>query len=389
MSATTAHAVITPAPRRVLMRALVFVGIGLFLLAIVLISVGAGRQAVAGIPFSSTNAAPAGSMAIAEVLRQQGVKVTAAASLTEAASAVADPSRSSILIYDPNGYLSDLQLQQATRLARHVVILDPGFTELRAVAPAVAQAGVVSGALAADCDVLAVQKAGSVSGGGSGFRIVNDSTTATGCLGSGDRVFSLVQLDDGALTILGTTDALTNQYVADKGNAALALNLLGQDPNLVWYLPSYADVPTGGDISALTPRWVVPIALLLAVIFIAAAVWHGRRMGPLVIENLPVTVRASETMLGRARLYENSSSRLRALDSLRIGSLGRLAVLCGLPRVATVDDVVTSVSKLVKTQPLEIRRLLVDDIPGNDRELIRLSDDLLLLEREVTTAIRS
>jgi hypothetical protein len=125
------------------------------------------------------------------------------------------------------------------------------------------------------------------------------------------------------------------------------------------------------------------------VIFIAAAVWHGRRMGPLVIENLPVTVRASETMLGRARLYENSSSRLRALDSLRIGSLGRLAVLCGLPRVATVDDVVTSVSKLVKTQPLEIRRLLVDDIPGNDRELIRLSDDLLLLEREVTTAIRS
>ncbi len=389
MSATTAHAVITPAPRRVLGRALVFVGIGLFLLAIVLISIGAGRQAVAGIPFSATNAAPEGSMAIAEVLRQQGVKVTAAASLTEAASAVKDRSRSTLLIYDPKGFLSDLQLQQATRLARHVVILDPGFTELRAVAPAVAQAGVVSGSLSADCDVPAVQRAGSVSGGGSGFRILNASTTATGCLASGDRVFSLVQLDDGALTILGTTDALTNQYVADKGNAALALNLLGQDPNLVWYLPGYADLPTGGDISALTPRWVVPIALLLAVIFIASAVWHGRRMGPLVIENLPVTVRASETMLGRARLYENSSSRLRALDSLRIGSIGRLAVLCGLPRVATVDEVVTSVSKLVGAQPLEVRRLLVDDIPGTDRKLIRLSDDLLLLERQVTTALRS
>jgi len=367
----------------------VFVGIGLFLLAIVLISIGAGRQAVAGIPFSATNAAPEGSMAIAEVLRQQGVKVTAAASLTEAASAVKDRSRSTLLIYDPKGFLSDLQLQQATRLARHVVILDPGFTELRAVAPAVAQAGVVSGSLSADCDVPAVQRAGSVSGGGSGFRILNASTTATGCLASGDRVFSLVQLDDGALTILGTTDALTNQYVADKGNAALALNLLGQDPNLVWYLPGYADLPTGGDISALTPRWVVPIALLLAVIFIASAVWHGRRMGPLVIENLPVTVRASETMLGRARLYENSSSRLRALDSLRIGSIGRLAVLCGLPRVATVDEVVTSVSKLVGAQPLEVRRLLVDDIPGTDRKLIRLSDDLLLLERQVTTALRS
>jgi len=389
VSATTAHAVITPAPRRVLGRALVFVGIGLFLLAIVLISIGAGRQAVAGIPFSATNAAPEGSMAIAEVLRQQGVKVTAAASLTEAASAVKDRSRSTLLIYDPKGFLSDLQLQQATRLARHVVILDPGFTELRAVAPAVAQAGVVSGSLSADCDVPAVQRAGSVSGGGSGFRILNASTTATGCLASGDRVFSLVQLDDGALTILGTTDALTNQYVADKGNAALALNLLGQDPNLVWYLPGYADLPTGGDISALTPRWVVPIALLLAVIFIASAVWHGRRMGPLVIENLPVTVRASETMLGRARLYENSSSRLRALDSLRIGSIGRLAVLCGLPRVATVDEVVTSVSKLVGAQPLEVRRLLVDDIPGTDRKLIRLSDDLLLLERQVTTALRS
>ncbi|MCU1506291.1 MAG: hypothetical protein JWP05_1260, partial [Microbacteriaceae bacterium] len=114
-----------------------------------------------------------------------------------------------------------------------------------------------------------------------------------------------------------------------------------------------------------------------------------RRLGPLVIENLPVTVRASETMEGRARLYQRSSARLHALDSLRIGSIDRLGVACGLPRSATVDDVAAAVAGLIAADPNRIMGILVDSIPANDRELIRLSDELLRLEQAVSDAVKA
>jgi hypothetical protein len=158
----------------------------------------------------------------------------------------------------------------------------------------------------------------------------------------------------------------------------------------VWYLPSPADLPatTPQDLGSLTPVWITPALGLLILAVVAGAIWRGRRFGPLVVENLPVTVRASETMLGRARLYEKSSARLRALDALRIGSVHRLAVVCGLPRAATVDDVVAAVASVTGEQVAGIRRLLVDAVPATDAELVVLSDELLELERDVAIAVR-
>ena len=263
------------------------------------------------------------------------------------------------------------------------------FDELRAVAPELAQAGYVAGPLHSDCDLTAVRKAGAVSGDSSGYRVVGEAHDVTACLGSGDGVYSLVGFDRG-LVILGATDALTNERVTEKGNAALALNLLGEHPNLVWYLPSIDDQSVEGpqDLGSLTPPWVTPALALLILTFFAGAIWRGRRFGPLVIENLPVVVRASETMLGRARLYQKSSARLRALDALRIGSVRRLAGLCGLPRAASVDDVVASVASMTG-QPLgSIRRILLDAVPATDAELVLLSDELLELERDVAVAVR-
>jgi hypothetical protein len=199
-----------------------------------------------------------------------------------------------------------------------------------------------------------------------------------------------VQHASTTITVLGLQNALTNEYVSQRGNAALALNLLGADQKLVWYLPSTADessaIPT---IAELTPPWVSAAALLAFCVAIAAAFWRGRRLGPLVIENLPVTVRASETMEGRARLYQRSSARLHALDSLRIGSIDRLGALCGLPRSATVDDVIAAVAALTGADSQRIRDILLDGIPANDRELIRYSDELQRLEHAVSDAIKA
>jgi hypothetical protein len=248
----------------------------------------------------------------------------------------------------------------------------------------------VSGTLDADCEFGPAERAGTVTGTGSGYRIVASGADAVGCLDSGDDIHSLVVVNHGQkqVTVLGMRDAFTNGQVADNGNAALALGLLGEKPNLVWLLPSIAEANAGPGIAELTPEWIGPVMVLAILTAIAAAFWRGRRLGPLVVENLPVVVRASETMEGRARLYEKSSARLRALDALRIGTIDRLGTLCGLPRSATTDDVIRAVAAAVGRGSDQVAALLRDTEPATDAELVRLSDDLLVLEREAASALR-
>jgi hypothetical protein len=204
-------------------------------------------------------------------------------------------------------------------------------------------------------------------------------------------VYSLVSVPTatGVATVVGAGDALSNEFVADRGNAAFALNLLGATDDLVWYTPTAADLSTEAPptLGELSPDWVLPATALVVLTALAAAFWRGRRFGPLVIENLPVTVRANETMQGRARLYQRSSARLRALDSLRIGTVQRIAALCGLSRVATVDEVAATAAAVSGLQPNDVRRILLDAVPTTDRELVELSDQLLTLERTVATSV--
>ncbi len=190
------------------------------------------------------------------------------------------------------------------------------------------------------------------------------------------------------MVVVGLRAAFSNDRVAEGGNAALALGLLGEKPNLVWLLPSIAEADAAPGIAELTPEWIGPVMLLAILTTIAAAFWRGRRLGPLVVENLPVVVRASETMEGRARLYETSSARLRALDALRIGTIDRLGALCGLPRSATADDVIRAVSAATRRGLAEVAALLREAEPSNDAELVRLSDELLSLERSAASALR-
>lgn len=385
---TAAADVITPTAGRTLRRSLFWIAVAVFAILVALYSFAAVGSAAQGPYLGADNAAPTGAMAVAEVLAQQGVDVVPTDSLDQTRDAIDDPAATTLLLYD-SGYLSDDQLREAVGLADTVVLVTPGFGQLQALGTSVVREGFVDEVLEAGCDVPAAAIAGAVSGEASGYRIVDEQEGAIGCFGSGDGVYSFVALPDG-LVVLGTAAALTNEFVLADGNAALALNLLGQHERLIWYLPTAADLPADASatLGELTPAWVIPVLSLLVLTFVAAAVWQGRRFGPLVIESLPVTVKSSETMLGRARLYERSSARLRALDALRVGAIQRLAAACGLPRVATADEVIGAVAAVTNSPVTDIRRLLIDDDPATDADLVRLSDALLTLERDVARATR-
>jgi hypothetical protein len=293
-----------------------------------------------------------------------------------------------LVIYDPKSILDEKQLASLTAATTHLVLILPSYRELNALAPSVALAGIVSRNANADCSFRPVARARSVSGLQQGYRILSRTAGEQGCLGAGG-VYSLVRMKstNHTVTVLGSTTVLTNQSIPLKGNAALALGLFGSTQHLVWYRPSLTD--TAGiteDGTLPTPPWVPLTAVLLALVVIGAAVWRGRRLGPVVVERMPVTVRASETMEGRARLYQRASARTHALDALRIGALSRMAKSSGLPARAGVDEVIGAAATLTGRSLDSLRALLLDAVPVSDRELVRLSDELQELEQDVRKA---
>ena len=396
--------VLTPTVRQGARRAAFWIAVALVLLVLAAgVLATAGTQAGSA-PFAPDSAAPDGSRAVVEVLRDEGVTVTATASLDQTAEALDTAPDATVLVYD-QGFLDADGIDRLLSLTDRLVLVDPDFDLLAAVAPGVLSAGSPDDdPLEAACTLPAAEAAGSVpstavgsdgptSGTASAYR-VDAGTDAEACLRSdsagADPAYSLVGVNAGGVdvSVLGAVGALQNGSILAGGNAALALNLLGERTDLIWYLPSIADELDAGDPGLLTPGWVLPTILLAGLVFVAAAVWRGRRFGPLIVENLPVVVRSNETMEGRARLYQQSSARLRALDALRIGAIGRLARATGLPSTATVDDVVPAVAAAVRADVRGIRFLLVDAVPSTDAELVRMSDELLAVERAVAANVR-
>lgn len=349
--------------------------------------------------FSIENAGPDGSRAVAEVLRQQGVDVVAASTLDDAQDAAAAATGPvTVLFADPFGYLDDERLDQVADLGDDLVLVEPGSAELDALAPGIATAGAAEDAdsVSAGCTLPAAQKAGEISRPNLTYRVLDANASGSAgsavqtCFRSYDDAYAVIQLpsEGGSTTVLGAGDVLTNDAATAYGNGALALNLLGKNATLVWYLPGFDDVGDGAPatLGELTPDWVTPVLLLLIVTTIAAGIWRGRRFGPVVVENLPVTVRASETLEGRARLYARQGAHARALDSLRIGTLSRLTVQLALPRHATVVEVSRSVAAVTGRHVDEVHDLLVGGMPRSEADLLRYSDALLVLEQQVARA---
>ena len=408
--------IITPTVRRSLRRGLYWaVAIGALLaFGLVMVALnGAGRVAER---WGADETAPSGSRALVEVLRDQGVDVvvtsTLDASRAELEGAALNGAAligteqldggtgATLFVGDARGILGADQWGEVLGLADHTIVAEPTALALDGLGIDALVAGALDSGdpdagspegddagrvtLDAGCRVPAAQRAESISAAGLGYSTLD----GTICFDAGQAGAALVSLEvDGRqVTVLGAGTALQNDDITRAGNAALMLGLLGEHETLVWYQPSPADLSTP-TIAELTPGWVNPVAWLALLVGLAAAVWRGRRLGPVVIENLPVVVKTTETMEGRARLYAREGSRLRALDALRVGTLRRLAEGLALGRAAGVDDIINAVASITGRDPQALRALLVGAEPGSDRDLVHLSDRLLELERQVAKRV--
>lgn len=380
-------AIVTPTARRALRGWLFWIVVAVLLIAFAAVYGLTSRVAGEARSFLADEPAPVGSQALVEVLRDEGVDVIVAESLDEAIDAVDDPAGTTLVAADPQAVLSADQWSRLDGVAASLVVVQPPALAVGSLAPTVAPGVDTLDDVRDDagCSLPAAQRAGSITADGVSLD-ASAATSAESCFdGSGGAALvSLDQPSGGDLHLLGAGSVVQNGLIGREGNAALALGLAGEHPTLVWYVAGTADVVGGQTpLSELYPGWVNPIAWLALTVGLAAALWRGRRLGPVVIENLPVVVRTTETMEGRARLYAREGSRLRALDALRVGTLRRLAEGLALGSAAGVEDIIAAVAGITGRSPGDLRALLLDREPRDDGELVRLSDALTELERLV------
>ena len=126
------------------------------------------------------------------------------------------------------------------------------------------------------------------------------------------------------------------------------------------------------------------IAVDAVVVVLLLAMWQGRRLGPLVAEKLPVVVRASETVEGRARLYRSRRARDRAAQALRTATLQRLSPRLGLGPNAAPPSVVAAVAARCTVGEQVVQHTLFGPPPQTDDDLLHLAHALDDIERQVT-----
>jgi hypothetical protein len=339
------------------------------------------------------SADPSGSRAVAELLADRGVSTRLVTTLEEATAAVG--SDTTLLVARPD-LLTD---RQQDRL--HSAFADSGGRTVL-VAPTTPSVGTLAPGVHADpapsfdttlsphCSLPAAQRAGKAETGG--IRYTTSAPGADSCY-PGDGLPTLLRVPaaegNGDTVVLGAPDILQNERLDKQGNASLALQLLGSRPHLVWYLPSLSDdsATDAGDRSFvdLMPSGWLWGTLQLFIAALLAALWRARRLGPLVPEKLPVAIRASETVEGRARLYRKSNARDRAAAALRSTTRTRLAPLVGVsPTQAHAPEaLLPALSAQLRREGQALHSLLFGPPPRDDAALIALADQLDALESEV------
>jgi hypothetical protein len=336
-----------------------------------------------GGPMDPESTSPEGAHALATILRERGVDVIAAGDIA-AVEAAARPD-TLILVAQTFYQFDDELLRRLSALPGDRLLVAPVSRTREALAPEIRLDGATTfGDTRPGCDLREATRAGEVQFGlGDAYKAVGD-VGVTRCYGG-----ALVRYSHNGreVTVVSAADFMTNGELLKEGNAALAMNLAGSHPRVIWYAPQHseggAQSHSGAGIMDFIPVHVGWILLQLSLAVVLVALWKGRRIGPLVTEQLPVVVRASETVEGRGRLYRSRRARDRAAEALRTAALQRMTPRVGLGHDARPPAVVAAIAERCGISPQAVAHTLFGPAPASDPDLVTLAVELDNIERQV------
>jgi hypothetical protein len=385
-----------------------------------------------------------GGSKLAALVRDRGVTVER---VTRSSDALVTAYGGGVTLFIPTPnlvhpfYLRMLKLLPAST---HVVLVDPSDDT---VADALLPVRVGHRALSAHpaepgCAFAPVRDAGAAAVRRSTFELDLDASEAvTFCYGGGLAVLKRGQAE---VSLAGATDPFRNDRIGEHHNAEFAAGLLTQAPKVIWLdlhkaeaEPGYAeDAPPGpaappslgsgspdpdfplpdtgrpklpqpeggnGDdnpdaggnpLWQAFPPWVFGSVALIAAAALLLTLARARRLGAPVAEPLPVTVRATETVEGRGRLYQRAKARTPALRTLQEAARERLARALDLGPTPDRTGLVTAVAgRLAATgstgwSPEAVDTVLFTAEPDTDADLVEAATRLEALMTAVRTAER-
>ncbi len=370
-----------PARRRLVPAAVVTA----LVVTVLLLAWGGGTRRTAA-PLDPDNPTADGAQAMARVLASQGVTVEVARG--EPALRRAAVGAATTVFVASTVELRESTVRSLTTLtaaADRLVLLRPERRVLRQVDPEIRVRDTYRQGLVAACDTPDVRPGETLSR--SQAEYLTDAAAFACFTTDGYAVLLGMPARGGhaPLLLVGSADLVTNDTVLSADNAALGLRVLGHSPRLVWYVPDLRDATASesSEPPSLAPAWFGPLVLLGGFAVLAVLLWRGRRLGRLVTEPLPVTVRAVEATESRGRLYRKARDTARAAAALRQGTRRRLAAYLQLPPGSPPAMTVTAVAAASGRPPQQVDELLYGPKPATDADLLALGGQLQALEKEV------
>ena len=351
----------------------------IFVLIAVLLAVTSNTPARR--PLDPADASPHGGLAVHRLVSARGVSVTAVGDANE----VRADATSTVFVVDPASVTSTELTMLATSPAVTVVVA-PQVRELAAMQLATrVVVDVTDTTPDPECGLGPADVAGDVHFTGLLYR----DRTNMSCYPVSDGAGLLVHRNPagGTVVVWGSSETFSNDHLANRGDAALALGLLSQRPHLFWVVPHSPTEPaadtTHKGLHDLLPSRLLWALLQLVLAVFVLALWRARRLGPVVVEPLPVVVRAAETVEGRARLLQAARARGTAADALRGATRSRLGELLALGAGADRPAVVEATAGRTGRSAADIDRLLYGAEPTDDAALVALAAELDDLEQAV------
>nr|WP_196772043.1 DUF4350 domain-containing protein [Mycobacterium colombiense] len=320
-----------------------------------------------------------GAHALVELLRGADVDVVVANNIADVEHAARPDA---LILVAQSQYLTDTLLDRLGNVHSDLLLVEPTTRTREALLPGVRVSGANGFDLDPNCTLREAVRAGPVRFGATKTYKSEDGRAMSRCY---DGALIRFRNDGRTITAVGSTDFMTNGSLLQAGNAALAMNLAGDRPRLIWYAPHHVEGESSPNATLfqLIPPNVIWIVGQLALVVLLVAMWKGRRPGPLVAEELPVVVRASETVEGRGRLYRSRRARDRAAAALRAATVARLLPRLGLAAGASPAAVVTTAAQRTGSDPAFVSYHLFGPPPATDNDLLQLARALDEIERQV------
>ena len=364
------------------------VALGVILLLVLLTWLNRDRTGVGG-ALDPENPKPAGARAVAQVLADQGVPVDVVRGRHALARARLGED-TTVVLTNPGALGASTWKDLDARIRRTgAVLVVAGLNPVVADGLGLGQDDLSAApdrrTVRADCDPA--------TGLVDDLRLTSEheavAVRGDGCFG--DRTGRQLLVDrDQHRWVLTNPFPVSNEEIDQGDNAALVLRLFGQRDRVVWYVADAGDTAAtdGVRLSRLLPDWLYPSLWLLGVATLALLLVRGRRLGPLVVEPVPVRIKALESTTGLGRLYEKARDRTHAAGLLVDGSARRLAPLLGLPDGVARAELARVVAERTGRPVAEVSALFPEPATiatqvRSDADLVALAQNLHRTEEEV------